>query len=215
MRLVLWLGWRCCWHGGTHSLARLGAESTLWLLHQPEVLLQCPVARRAAAGLLTVAVCHLPLHCSPSQLSVICRIPPACPLLPRPHPGVLDESANTLFLTELWRGLAMTLKCFFEPPVTVSGQQSRRVGHPGRRGGPLNRPLQRGGGPVSQSGCMSGPLSTAHWVLMPLATLNPAPPRSTTHLRRARCRRASVASTRCGATPRARSAASPASCARR
>lgn len=130
----------------------------------------------------------LPLGCSPS-LSVICRCtahrpsclssaashPPAL-LLPRPHPGVLDESANTLFLTELWRGLAMTLKCFFEPPVTVSGQQSRRVGHPGRRGGLLNRPLQRGGGPASQSGCMSASPSTAHWVLMPLATLTPAPP---------------------------------------
>ncbi len=34
--------------------------------------------------------------------------------------GVLDESANTLFLTELWRGLALTLKVFFERPVTVS-----------------------------------------------------------------------------------------------
>lgn len=33
--------------------------------------------------------------------------------------GVLDESANTLFLTELWRGLALTMKVFFEPPVTV------------------------------------------------------------------------------------------------
>jgi hypothetical protein len=33
---------------------------------------------------------------------------------------VLDASANTLFLTELWRGLALTLKVFFEQPVTVS-----------------------------------------------------------------------------------------------
>lgn len=106
MRSVLWLGWHCCWHGGTHSLARLGTESTLWLVHEPAGLLQCPAAHRAAAGLLIPAL--------------ICRIPPASPLLPRPHPGVLDESANTLFLTELWRGLAMTLKCFFEPPVTVS-----------------------------------------------------------------------------------------------
>lgn len=33
---------------------------------------------------------------------------------------MLDASANTLFLTELWRGLALTLKVFFEQPVTVS-----------------------------------------------------------------------------------------------
>ncbi len=43
-------------------------------------------------------------------------------MLPFTASGVLDESANTLFLTELWRGLAMTLKCFFEQPVTVSAQ---------------------------------------------------------------------------------------------
>ncbi len=39
---------------------------------------------------------------------------------PRDAAGVLDESAQTLFLTELWRGLAMTLKVFFEPKVTIN-----------------------------------------------------------------------------------------------
>ncbi|KAL4422046.1 hypothetical protein ABPG77_004862 [Micractinium sp. CCAP 211/92] len=39
---------------------------------------------------------------------------------PKDLAGVLDESANTLFLTELWRGLALTLKIFFEPPVTIN-----------------------------------------------------------------------------------------------
>lgn len=38
---------------------------------------------------------------------------------PKDLAGVLDESANTLFLTELWRGLGLTMKVFFEPPVTV------------------------------------------------------------------------------------------------
>lgn len=39
---------------------------------------------------------------------------------PKDWAGVLDESANTLFLTELWRGLAMTIKAFFEQPVTIN-----------------------------------------------------------------------------------------------
>ncbi|KFM25465.1 NADH dehydrogenase [ubiquinone] iron-sulfur protein 8-A, mitochondrial [Auxenochlorella protothecoides] len=39
---------------------------------------------------------------------------------PRDLAGVLDESSQTLFLTELWRGLAMTLKVFFEPKVTIN-----------------------------------------------------------------------------------------------
>ena len=32
---------------------------------------------------------------------------------------MLDESAQTLFLTELFRGLNYTLKSFFDPKVTV------------------------------------------------------------------------------------------------
>ena len=39
---------------------------------------------------------------------------------PKDLAGVLDENANTLFLTEMVRGLALTLKVFFEPAVTVS-----------------------------------------------------------------------------------------------
>ena len=34
--------------------------------------------------------------------------------------AVLDESANTLFLTEMFRGLSLTLKAFFDKKVTVS-----------------------------------------------------------------------------------------------
>lgn len=33
---------------------------------------------------------------------------------------MLDESAQTLFLTEMFRGLNYTLKSFFDPKVTVS-----------------------------------------------------------------------------------------------
>ena len=35
---------------------------------------------------------------------------------------MLDESSQTLFLTELWRGLGLTLKVFFEPKLTVSAR---------------------------------------------------------------------------------------------
>jgi NADH dehydrogenase (ubiquinone) Fe-S protein 8 len=39
---------------------------------------------------------------------------------PKDFAGVLDESAQTLFMTELLRGLALTLKVFFEPKVTIN-----------------------------------------------------------------------------------------------
>lgn len=39
---------------------------------------------------------------------------------PQDMAGVLDESAQTLFLTELLRGMALTLKVFFEPKVTIN-----------------------------------------------------------------------------------------------
>ncbi|GAB4819547.1 hypothetical protein N2152v2_006964, partial [Parachlorella kessleri] len=39
---------------------------------------------------------------------------------PKDLAGILDESAQTLFLTELWRGLGLTMKVFFEPKVTIN-----------------------------------------------------------------------------------------------
>ncbi|KDD74563.1 hypothetical protein H632_c1223p0 [Helicosporidium sp. ATCC 50920] len=39
---------------------------------------------------------------------------------PKDLAGVLDEGSQTLFLTELMRGLALTLKVFFEPKVTIN-----------------------------------------------------------------------------------------------
>ena len=38
---------------------------------------------------------------------------------PKDLAGVLDESAQTLFMTELVRGLMLTLKAFFDKKVTV------------------------------------------------------------------------------------------------
>mmetsp|Transcript_19045 Transcript_19045/g.57531 ORF Transcript_19045/g.57531 Transcript_19045/m.57531 type:complete len:222 (-) Transcript_19045:306-971(-) len=39
---------------------------------------------------------------------------------PKDWAGVLDENAQTLFLTEMWRGLGYTLKSFFDPKVTIN-----------------------------------------------------------------------------------------------
>lgn len=39
---------------------------------------------------------------------------------PKDLAGVLDESAQTLFLTEMLRGLSLVLKVFFEPKVTIN-----------------------------------------------------------------------------------------------
>ena len=45
-------------------------------------------------------------------------------------PGaVLDSSAQILFLTEMFRGMSLTLKYFFEPKVTVRLPASKRL-HP-------------------------------------------------------------------------------------
>ena len=51
--------------------------------------------------------------------------------------GLLDESAQTLFMTELWRGLGLTMKIFFEPGLTINvglglrGGLQGTVGHAG------------------------------------------------------------------------------------
>lgn len=40
--------------------------------------------------------------------------------VPKDWAGVLDESSQILFLTEMWRGLGYTLKSFFDPKVTIN-----------------------------------------------------------------------------------------------
>ena len=47
-------------------------------------------------------------------------IPNTCP-----SGAVLDASAQTLFLTEMTRGMSLTLKFFFEKKVTVRHTESR------------------------------------------------------------------------------------------
>lgn len=46
---------------------------------------------------------------------------------PKDLAGVLDESAQTLFMTELVRGLMLTLKAFFDKKVTVRALQRLRA----------------------------------------------------------------------------------------
>jgi len=41
--------------------------------------------------------------------------------------AVLDDSANALFMTEIVRGMAYTIKAFFEPKVTVSSEETAAV----------------------------------------------------------------------------------------
>lgn len=84
---------------------------------------------------------------------------------PKDLAGVLDESANTLFLTELWRGLALTLKIFFEPPVTVRGTAAAYGNgqwQPFYTEAPCGLPL------------ITLPLTTLHLPLHPAAPLCPA-----------------------------------------
>ncbi|CAL8461594.1 g1125 [Coccomyxa elongata] len=45
---------------------------------------------------------------------------PAQREVPKDLAGVLDESAQTLFLTEMFRGLNLTLKAFFDKKVTIN-----------------------------------------------------------------------------------------------
>jgi len=40
--------------------------------------------------------------------------------VPKDWAGVLDENANTLFLTEMLRGMGLALKVFFDTPVTIN-----------------------------------------------------------------------------------------------
>lgn len=40
--------------------------------------------------------------------------------IPLPSIAVLDASAQTLFLTEMFRGMSLAMKYFWEPKVTVS-----------------------------------------------------------------------------------------------
>ena len=44
-----------------------------------------------------------------------------------PAVTVIDESSQTLFLTEMFRGLNLTLKAFFDRKVTVSAACRRLV----------------------------------------------------------------------------------------
>ena len=137
--------------------------------------------------------------------------------------AVLDESAQTLFLTEMARGLLLTLKTFFEPKVTVSSAagyailacraalvvpKAVRAGLSGIEQTALavlaiarNRIDSKGPGLPA----WLGPSVAVRAELLHEDT--PCCCRSTIPLRRARSAPASGGSTSCGGTPPARSAA--------
>ena len=74
-------------------------------------------------------VCRLENHCIPTIGLAGCAETkrfgdPAQREVPKDLTGVLDESAQTLFLTEMFRGLNLTLKAFFDKKVTVRAAQA-------------------------------------------------------------------------------------------
>lgn len=124
----------------------------------------------------------------------------------RPHscpPAVLDDSASMLLLTDVWRGMAYTLGAFFDKKVTVRPLVDTEAAQQG--------PYTRTAGDSSCVSC----LSVQQHADRPAPGAPASEHRSCTPLRRASSARASAASTCSGGTRRARSGASPASCARR
>jgi len=60
---------------------------------------------------------------------------------------VLDASAQTLFLTEMFRGMSLTLKYFFEPKVTARAHASLRLARHAPLVSPwhqINYPFEKG-----------------------------------------------------------------------
>lgn len=73
-------------------------------------------SRTHAASASTPAACvHELAHAPCCHLTM--QSPCGCHTLTTP--SVLDYSANALFITEIFRGMAYTLKAFFDPKVTV------------------------------------------------------------------------------------------------
>jgi hypothetical protein len=65
--------------------------------------------------------------CSLDKSMIVCNFVYCCrDIVVSPHcdflVSVFERSINTLFLTEMVRGLMLTLKYFFERNVTVSGE---------------------------------------------------------------------------------------------
>jgi hypothetical protein len=64
------------------------------------------------------------LHSMAEPLYTACLLTRVLRLCCAPRTAVLDDSANALFMTEIVRGMAYTIKAFFEPKVTVSGSST-------------------------------------------------------------------------------------------
>lgn len=96
------------------------------------------VARTTGGVLGAAPPCHGRPAQSPSPPPTPTLRPPTLPSRPPARPPVLDDSANALFVTEIFRGMALTLKAFFDPKVTVRGAHAR-PGASGGKGGEWGR----------------------------------------------------------------------------
>lgn len=82
-----------------------------------DVIEQCHcIARSSTGACLCEAILNNILHMPDTKVIG----DPAQREVPKDLASVLDESAQTLFLTEMMRGLNLTLKAFFDQKVTVS-----------------------------------------------------------------------------------------------
>jgi len=96
-----------------------------------------PVAERCAASVTprrSLRVCSARFHEGELELRAAARRPRRCvprlaasPLGFSARLAVLDSSAQTLFLTEMFRGMSLTLRYFFDTKVTVPPHSLHRL----------------------------------------------------------------------------------------
>ena len=82
------------------------------------------VAASSVAPALGPALATHPAHALFHSTADASEAPPRLEATDRPAPktfnGLLEENANTLFLTDMFRGLSLTLKTFFDEKVTIN-----------------------------------------------------------------------------------------------
>lgn len=98
-------------------LARTQAVRSLWAGLETALTARAPVAPAASE-----ALCRRGFASSapaPKKAEDAYVRPPSDKEVPRDIVGILDASAQTLFITELARGMSLALKYFFTKKVTV------------------------------------------------------------------------------------------------
>ncbi|KAL3156394.1 hypothetical protein ABBQ38_000707 [Trebouxia sp. C0009 RCD-2024] len=77
-------------------------------------------SHRIASRLLPSCTTHSLVACQAGFASAAPGYGPTQREAPKSLAGVIDESSQTLFLTEMFRGLNLTLKAFFDRKVTIN-----------------------------------------------------------------------------------------------